>query len=127
MAIGLFHHEPGVIVAAPKRMEPAEMAHARVTRPTEYSLLSPGGPMLVAREPPAPEAPKRRLLDRVREALRTRQYSRRTEEAYIAWIRRYIFFHGKRHAVEMGGAEVTRFLSSLAVEGAWPLRPRTKR
>ena len=93
------------------------MAHARVTRPTEYSLLSPGGPMLVAREPPAPEAPKRRLLDRVREALRTRHYSRRTEEAYIAWIRRYIFFHGKRHPVEMGGAEVTRCLSSLAVEG----------
>src|SRR5262245_21224177 len=98
-------------------MEPAEMALARVTRPTEYSLLSPGGPMLVARETPAPEAPKRRLLDRVREALRARHYSRRTEEAYIAWIRRYIFFHDKRHPAEMGGPEVTRFLSSLAVEG----------
>ena len=53
----------------------------------------------------------------MREALRTRHYSRRTEDAYIAWIRRYIFFHGKRHPVEMSGAEVTRFLSSLAVEG----------
>ena len=97
-------------------MEPAEMALARVTRPTEYSLLSPGGPMLVARETPAPEAPKRRLLDRVREALRARHYSRRTEEAYIAWIRLYIFFHDKRHPAEMGAPEITRFLSSLAVD-----------
>jgi len=42
------------------------------------------------------EAPKPRLLDRMREALRLRRYSRRTEEAYIAWARRYILFHGKR-------------------------------
>jgi len=59
------------------------MALARLTRPTEYPLLSHGGRMLVARETPALEAPKRRLLDRVREALRTRHYSRRTEEAYV--------------------------------------------
>jgi hypothetical protein len=39
----------------------------------------------------------------VREALHTRHYSRRTEEAYVAWIRRYIFFHGKRHPVDLGG------------------------
>jgi integron integrase len=52
----------------------------------------------------------------VRAAVRTRHYTRRTEEAYIAWIRRYIFFHGKRHPAELGGPEVTRFLSSLAVE-----------
>ena len=61
--------------------------------------------------------PKPRLLDRVRLALRGRYYSRRTEEAYVAWIRRYIFFHGKRHPVNMGAPEVTRFLSWLAVEG----------
>jgi len=72
--------------------------------------------MLVARETPAPEAPKRRLLDRVREALRARHDSRRTEDAYIAWIRRYIFFHDKRHPAEMGAPEITRFLSSLAVD-----------
>src|SRR6266545_2094066 len=46
--------------------------------------------------------PKPRLFDRVRAALRTRHYSRRTEEAYVAWIRRYILFHGKRHPGEMG-------------------------
>jgi integron integrase len=85
--------------------------------PTEYPVHGQGGRMLIVREAPAPDAPKPRLLDRVREALRTHHYSRRTEEAYVAWIRRYIFFHGKRHPVEMGGAEVTRFLSSLAVEG----------
>jgi len=57
-----------------------------------------------------------RLLDRVREALRLRHYSLRTEEAYLHWIRRYIYFHEKRHPVEMGEAEVTAFLSYLAVE-----------
>jgi integron integrase len=62
--------------------------------------------------------PKPRLLDRVRAALRARHYSRRTEEAYVAWIKRYIFFfHAKRHPAEMGASEVTRFLSSLAVDG----------
>jgi integron integrase len=53
----------------------------------------------------------------VRAALRIRHYSRRTEEAYVAWIRRYIFFHGKHHPAEMGAPELTRFVSALAVEG----------
>lgn len=65
---------------------------------------------------PAP-TPKPRLLDRVRGAIRARHYSLRTEEAYIGWIRRYIFFHGKRHPAEMGAPEITRFLTSLAVDG----------
>jgi Phage integrase, N-terminal SAM-like domain len=51
--------------------------------------------------PPAPRRP--RLLDVVREALRVRHYSRRTERAYVGWIRRYVLFHGKRHPAEMGG------------------------
>jgi len=49
--------------------------------------------------------------------VRARHYSRRTEKAYVAWIRRYILFHGKRHPLEMGAPELTRYLSSLAVEG----------
>ncbi len=57
-----------------------------------------------------------KLLDRVRQAIRTRHYSRRTEEAYVLWIRRYILFHGKRHPREMGAAEVSAFLTSLAVD-----------
>jgi integron integrase len=64
---------------------------------------------------PVPSSPK--LLERVRDALRTRHYSRRTEEAYATWIRRFIVFHGKRHPQEMAEPEVTRFLSSLAVSG----------
>jgi site-specific recombinase XerD len=65
--------------------------------------------------PPTPQQP--RLLERVRAALRARHFSRRTEESYVGWIRRYIVFHGKRHPVEMGAPEVTRFLTSLAVDG----------
>lgn len=58
-----------------------------------------------------------RLLDLVRRALRTRHYSPRTEAAYVGWIRRFVRFHGLRHPAELGGAEVTAFLSNLAVEG----------
>jgi integron integrase len=57
---------------------------------------------------------KPRLLDRVREAIRVRHFSLRTEEAYIHWIKRYILYHGKRHPSEMGEAEVSAFLSHLA-------------
>jgi site-specific recombinase XerD len=51
----------------------------------------------------------------VRQALRARHYSRRTEEAYVAWIKRFIFFHGKRHPAEMGEPEIDQFLTDLAV------------
>jgi hypothetical protein len=66
------------------------------------------------REATANGPPKPRLLDRVRANLRLRHYSRRTEEAYVAWIRRYVIFHGKRHPADLGSAELTSFLSSLA-------------
>jgi len=59
---------------------------------------------------------KPRLLDRLRAALRARHYSLRTEEAYVAWVRRYVLFHGKRHPDEMGEAEINAFLTNLAVE-----------
>jgi len=58
-----------------------------------------------------------RLLDQVRLAIRMRHYSRRTETAYVAWIRRFILFHGKRHPRELGEPEVTAFISALAVRG----------
>ena len=72
--------------------------------------------MLAVRETPAPY-PKPRLLDRVRHALRARHFSRRTEEAYVGWIRRYVVFHGKRHPAELGASNVSSFLTSLAVDG----------
>jgi integron integrase len=65
--------------------------------------------------PSSPQAP--RLLDRVRQAIRTRHYSPRTEKAYVAWIRRFIVFNNKRHPDEMGTREVTAFITSLATTG----------
>src|SRR3990172_2993060 len=59
---------------------------------------------------------KPRLLDQVRQAIRTRHYSYMTEKAYVGWIKRFIFFHNKRHPAEMGEQEIARFLSSLATE-----------
>ncbi|HET7875347.1 MAG TPA: integron integrase [Methylomirabilota bacterium] len=72
---------------------------------------------LAVRETGPSGTPKPRLLDRVREAVRARHYSRRTEKTYVAWIRRYILFHRKRHPTDMGAPEITRFLTSLAVDG----------
>jgi len=79
-----------------------------VSYPTSPETFSPVA-LRVAEADPA-SAPKPRLLDHVRAAMRARHYSRRTEKAYVAWIRRYIFFHDKRHPADMGAAEVTRFL-----------------
>jgi len=55
-----------------------------------------------------------RLLDRVRDAIARRHYSRRTEETYVHWIKRFIHFHGTRHPRELGETEVTAFLNHLA-------------
>jgi integron integrase len=57
-----------------------------------------------------------KLLDQVREVLRKRHYSIRTEQAYVDWIKRYIFFHEKRHPLEMGAQEISRFLTYLATK-----------
>jgi site-specific recombinase XerD len=62
-------------------------------------------------DPPSP-----RLLDEVRSRIRTKHYSRRTEESYTHWIKRFILFHRKRHPKDMGAPEVEAFLSSLAVD-----------
>lgn len=60
---------------------------------------------------------KPRLLDRVAEAVRVRHLSRSTEKTYLYWTRRFILYHGKRHPLEMGKAEVEDFLTHLAVDG----------
>jgi site-specific recombinase XerD len=60
-----------------------------------------------------PAPPK--LLERVREAIRARHYSRRTEEAYVCWIRRFILFHNKAHPSTIAAAEISAFLTWLAV------------
>jgi site-specific recombinase XerD len=91
-------------------IEPQQSARALPARMNTMSLI------VCDPEEAYPPRPKPRLLDQVRDAIRTRHYSYRTEEAYIGWIRRFILFHGKRHPAEMGRAEVERFLTSLAVD-----------
>jgi integron integrase len=78
-------------------------------RVTVYSLR----PQINSRESQPP-----RLMDQIRAAIRTKHYSRRTEEAYLHWARQFILFHGKRHPLEMGEVEVASFLEHLAVNKA---------
>ena len=83
---------------------------AETTRPGKEMVSQPAttsGKAAVA--PP-------RLLDRMREALQSRHYSRRTEQAYCQWVRRFVRFHGLRHPAEMGEAEINAFLTHLATE-----------
>jgi len=62
----------------------------------------------------APKSP--RLLEQLRDAIRRRHYSVRTEETYVHWVKRFIYFSGKRHPAGLGAAEVTAFLNYLARE-----------
>ncbi len=73
-------------------------------------------PLKVVRVAYPSEGQKPKLLDRVRQAIRTRHLSRNTEQAYVSWIKRFIFFHHKRHPAEMGEPEIGQFLSSLATD-----------
>ena len=66
---------------------------------------------------PQPIPPQeKKLLDQVREAIRTKHYSYRTEQTYVDWIKRFILFHNKRHPKEMGSTEVQAYISYLATE-----------
>lgn len=63
------------------------------------------------------ETPRKpRLLEQMREAIRYRHYSYRTEQSCLHWVRRFILFHGKRHPAQMGEREVVDFLNDLAVQ-----------
>ncbi len=61
-------------------------------------------------------AVKPKLLDQVREKIRVKHDSIRTEKAYVDWIKRFILFHGKKHPAQMGMEEVNRFLTHLAAQ-----------
>ena len=65
---------------------------------------------------PAAEGERPKLRDRVHEAMRRRYFSQRTEEAYVHWIKRFIYFSGRRHPADLRETEVTAFLNHLAVE-----------
>jgi integron integrase len=88
-----------------------------LARPSEAAAATAGTLEPRSAEPAAAAlAPaKPRLLGRVRCAIREHHYSPRTEQAYVHWIRRFIFFHGLRHPAELGAEQLSAFLSSLAV------------
>ncbi len=89
----------------PIDLDPAlRPAHRRDGQAAQAALEIPDG---------SPQTPG--LLDRVREALRARHYSRRTEQAYAAWIIRFVEFHGRRDSGEVDEREVNAFLTHLAV------------
>lgn len=92
------------------------MEHSKVKALADHrlKLISGSGQASLQSSPSGPPKPK--LLDQVRQAIRTRHYSPRTEETYVGWLKRFIFFHNKRHPAEMGEQEIARFLSSLASE-----------
>jgi integron integrase len=81
----------------------------RQPSPHEREHLPPPPPQPISRARPV------KLIDQIRAVIRTRHYSRRTEEAYIHWVRKFILFHDKRHPLEMGETEVASFLEHLAV------------
>ncbi|HEY9099567.1 MAG TPA: integron integrase [Thiobacillus sp.] len=64
-----------------------------------------------------PSAPSPKLLDQVRDRIRVKHYSIRTETQYVQWVRRFILFHDKKHPKDMGAPEVEAFLTHLAVVG----------
>lgn len=70
---------------------------------------------MLAKHPTAVQPPK--LLDQVRDRLRVKHYSIRTEQSYVDWIKRFIWFQNKRHPKDMGAPEIEAFLTHLAVKG----------
>lgn len=81
-----------------------------------YSPKPASKPRSPRSEPPAPPLTAVRLLDQVRERIRYKHYSLRTEQQYVYWVRAFVRFHTLRHPREMGAPEVEQFLSWLAVE-----------
>lgn len=117
------------LVTQPARVPGDSVLHRLVCRPSKplpaaeiaiasvSSFLYPhyiGGSAM--NTPHSSQPGKPRLLDQVRETIRVKHYSPKTEDAYVGWIRRYILFHGKRHPSEMGADQVAQFLSHLALK-----------
>lgn len=75
--------------------------------------------MISSNKPHLPESSSTppRLLDQMRDRIRARHYSIRTERAYLDWAKRYVLFHDKRHPREMGAQDIEAFLSHLAMQG----------
>ena len=80
-----------------------------MSKPTDIERVSVGEEAVVAADPP-------KLMQRLSDALKRLHYSPRTSEAYLAWIRRYIVFHGLRHPKELKRGDIEVFLTHLAVK-----------
>lgn len=94
------------------------METANLNKPASRTLAVIDGGLNATTGVQAPTTtPKPKLLDQVKQAIQVRHYSDKTETAYVHWIKRYIFFHNKRHPVEMSETEIAQFLSSLAIHG----------
>jgi integron integrase len=96
---------------APPRavLSPAALTHSGQPANPSPAPITP--PAVLA---PSPSQPK--LLDRLRDALRSRHYSRRTEQCYCHWVKRFIFFHHARHPAQMAEPEINAFLTHLAIK-----------
>ena len=91
------------------------------------NTAGPGRPAQGPRSDLLVPNPKLRLREQLREVMRFKHDSVRTEETYWGWIRQFILFHDKKHPRDMGDAQVHAFLTHLAVGGArwrWPRRIR---
>jgi integron integrase len=63
-----------------------------------------------------PQKPEKKLLDQYRDAIQTKQYSPRTSETYVQWVKEYILYHNKRHPKEMAETEINQFITHLVTE-----------
>jgi len=91
-----------------KSLEASSWIYCEKSEISKYLVKQP--------EPHQSERPKKKIIQRLRLALRSRHYSRRTEKSYVAWVKRFIHFSGLRHPAEMGEKEINEFLSYLAVK-----------
>ena len=71
--------------------------------------------------------PTKPKLEQVRQRIRTKHDSIRTEEAYVQWVKRFVLFHQKRHPAEMGGKEISAYLNHLSLKKTTRPQRRTKR
>jgi integron integrase len=96
--------------------EPNPNLSAETLEPVNVDATAAAGALPAQRSPERERPAGPRLLDLLRAEIRVRNYSIRTEAAYVDWVRRFIVFHGKRHPAEMAAREVAGFLTHLAVD-----------
>jgi len=83
---------------------------------TVAATFASSGPLSPHATQTAPPQGSPKLLDQLRQALRSRHYSRRTEQTYCQWVKRFICFHGVRHPAGMAEPEINTFLTALGVK-----------